>query len=219
MKKFTLSIAAIAAMGTFAVAGGDIAPVVEEPVAPVVDVSGFYAGIGYSAMSSDFDNLVVDGTAIDGVSLDTDESAGLFIVGYQYNEYLSFEARWTHYVTDLSATDGTDTISADLGGDNIGLYIKPQYSMNNFTVYGLIGYGWTDYSLDINFDGSESWSDNDGDFQWGLGVAYAVSEHTSIFVDYTDLHNGGSFSDTAFDTEVGFDNDLTTWNFGLTYKF
>lgn len=49
MKRFTLSVAALAAIGTFAMAGGDI----EAPVEPVVEVeapaavsdSGFYIGV------------------------------------------------------------------------------------------------------------------------------------------------------------------------------
>ncbi len=219
MKKLTLSIAAIAAMGTFAVAGGDIAPVVEEPVAPVVDVSGFYMGIGYAASSADFDNFVIGGAAQDA-NLETDESAGVFIAGYQYNEYLSFEARWTHYLTEGDLSVGTNTISFDVDGDNIGLYIKPQYSFNNITAYGLLGYGWTDYKASLSIGGTDyKVSDVDGDFQWGLGLSYALSEHTSIFVDYTQLHNGGSFSDTVSGTPVSFDSDLSTWNFGMTYKF
>ena len=54
MKNFNLSLVAILAMGAFAVAGGDIAPV-EEPMvevaAPVVDDSGFYIGGGVSFLT------------------------------------------------------------------------------------------------------------------------------------------------------------------------
>jgi len=44
MKKFTLSIAAVMAMGTFAIAGGDVTPT-EAPMA--ADASGLYMGIAY----------------------------------------------------------------------------------------------------------------------------------------------------------------------------
>lgn len=54
MKKFTLSVVAAMAASTFAIAGGDITPVEEVVVAPMVDeLSGFYAGIGYSFVSLD----------------------------------------------------------------------------------------------------------------------------------------------------------------------
>jgi hypothetical protein len=57
MKKLNLSLAAIFAMGTFAVAGGDIAPVepvVEEPV--VVESTGnFYLGLAYGYMTANED--------------------------------------------------------------------------------------------------------------------------------------------------------------------
>ena len=51
MKKLSLSIVACLAMGTFAMAGGDIAPVyapVEEVAAPAPDESGPYIGAGVS---------------------------------------------------------------------------------------------------------------------------------------------------------------------------
>ena len=56
MKKFNLSLVTVLAMSTFAIAGGDIAPV-EEPVVVVPEViesistGGFYLGAAYGLLS------------------------------------------------------------------------------------------------------------------------------------------------------------------------
>jgi outer membrane immunogenic protein len=217
MKKVVLSITAAAALSTFAMAGGDIAPA---PVA-TPDNSGFYFGIGYSAASFNMSNFSYKGQVDpDNPKADTDISAGLFQAGYQINEYLSIEGRWTHYLTDVKYSDNNNNGELDLSLDNIGLYLKPQYSFGNITAYALIGYGWTraDGTLTMGND-SVNFSDTDGDFQWGLGAAFHLSDHTSIFADYTYLHNGSKFEDTINGDKVGFDGDLYTFNIGMTYKF
>jgi len=220
MKKIVLSLATVAAMSSFAVAGGDIAPA---PVAQP-DNSGIYLGIGYAAASVDFSNFAAengDRDEWDG-GVDTDASAGLFIVGYQYNEYLSFEARWTHYTTKADFYDSDDDdLDLELSIDNIGLYLKPQYTFGNVTAYALIGYGWTRMNLDLDEmnNGSAEFDDTQGAFQWGAGASFALSEHTNIFVDYTSLGNGLDYSDSFDGTEVSFDADAYTINVGITYRF
>ena len=211
MKKIVLSLATVAAMSSFAVAGGDIAPA---PVAQP-DNSGFYFGIGYSAASADFDNFVVNGNSIDW-TMDSDESAGMLVVGYKYNDWLGFEGRWTHFSMKADFTNVPILDNFDIKANNIGLYVKPQYSFGAFTVYGLLGYGWTDLEIDINGGNS---SDTDGDFQWGVGASYALSSHTSFFIDYTQLHNGGEFSEEVGNSDFQMDGDIYSINVGLTYKF
>jgi len=208
MKKVILSLTTAAALSTFAMAGGDIDPTsVAQP-----DNSGFYFGIGYSAVSSNFDNFTYNGTAQNG-STDTDESGGLFQAGYQINEYVSLEGRWTHFKVKSTDSWGNE-ISASI--DNIGLYVKPQYTFGNVTAYALLGYGWTD--MDFTAFGS-NFNDTDGDFQWGLGAAFHLSKNASIFADYTHMHNGGSFEDTVNGNTYGFDADVYSFNIGMNYKF
>ena len=63
MKKSIVSIAASVALGTFAMAGGDIAPVepaVDTPVVETASDSGFYVGVGYSRMSGDIRKEIVE---------------------------------------------------------------------------------------------------------------------------------------------------------------
>ena len=91
MKKFNLSLVAILAMGTFAVAGGDIAPVAEpmvEVVAPVVDDSGFYIGGAYSNVNAE-QEFLVDGGELYSEELDLDIDAYMLQAGYKFNKYIA----------------------------------------------------------------------------------------------------------------------------------
>jgi predicted porin len=190
MKKFNLSLAALLAMSTFAIAGGDIAPV--EPVVevveePIVDDSGFYLGLAYSATSIDIDG-------VDTINIGGDEDADAFLVqlGYKFNSYFALEGRYWNGDNDFDAW---------------GLYAKPMYPVTDaFDVYALLGYGNAGAAHSgVDFDNSE--------FQWGLGAAYSFTDHFAVFFDYVELADGDNIGIYTNDWSV--DN----WNFGFTYQF
>ena len=208
MKKLTLSLAAVAAMGTFAVAGGDIAPVepvVDTPViAPVGN--GFYVGAGYSYFNGDADFA-------NGATIDTDFDSIMLQAGYKINPYVAVEARYWNTVGDPSGNYTPAGGSAtpievsipDYDMDAWGIYVKPMYPVTDaFDIYALLGYA----NVDIN-DNTGKLKDQDG-FSWGLGAAYSFNNNWSIFADYTSLYN---------DDNDNVDYTIDTWNFGVTYKF
>ncbi len=196
MKKITLSLAAIAAASTLAVAGGDIAPVepvVDTPVvAPVTD-AGFYVGAAYGLMGMDYSDPTP-------TSWSTTHDSFMLQAGYKFNPYVAVEGRyWWGSSDDISATQKADV-------DAWGIYVKPMYPVTDeFDVYALLGYGDTDPTV----NGSGPAYDTDG-FQWGLGASYDVTSNIAVFVDYTELYN---------DTQLNEDLTIDSWNFGVTYKF
>ncbi|MCF6206853.1 MAG: porin family protein [Sulfurovum sp.] len=199
MKKLTLSIAALAAIGTFAVAGGDIAPVepvVETPVVAPSD-AGFYVGGAYGLMGMDLSNPT------DPFSFDTSHDSFMLQAGYKINPYIAVEGRYWWGSSDDFTYGGTN-YSADV--DAWGIYVKPMYPVTDaFDVYALLGYG--DTSPELN--GAGPTYDTDG-FQWGLGASYDVTSNVAVFVDYVNLYD---------DTNGGDDFTIDSWNFGVTYKF
>ena len=248
MKNFNLSLVAILAMGTFAVAGGDIAPVEEpmvEVVAPVVDNSGFYIGGAYSMASAESDYAWNDFTPsiydaqLDGVgSGEADYNALMLQVGYQFNKYIALEGRYWRSMGDgeysysekydYYAGDGwypdTDSDSGDDAGDELtawGIYVKPMYPVTEaFTVYGLLGYG----NVTLSNDGGD-FLDESG-FQWGAGASYAFTDNLSFFVDYVELYNDEyeyeyEYVDEGRNGRYEWwdDTKIYTVNMGLTYKF
>jgi len=238
MKNFTLSVATVLALSTFAVAGGDIAPV--EPAIEVPEIveksdSGFYIGGAYSSahLDEDYTWAYADGTTsyTDIGTYEEDYDAIMLQAGYQFNQYFALEGRYWTSVGDGEWSDKWDRYdyqgafdsSGTLSGGDIdfsawGLYIKPMYPLTEeLTVYGLLGYGNVTLS-----DGGYDWLDDEG-FQWGAGASYAFTDHLSVFADYVNLHdddhtrswpagNSGTINAQEDDT-------LYTINLGLTYRF
>ncbi len=169
MKHILLAAIAALTFGTIANAGGDIAPI-EEPVVVTMEVTNdFYVGGALTAVQTYVDSSWFDDT------IDAKTGYGLGIQGgyvfYRgYDITVAAEARlgstlWAYgwYDADLL------TYSA---------LLKPQYNFGDFGIYGLAGYGVSDFNSDFGGDKSDG-------FVWGGGAAYAIDSTWSVFVDYT----------------------------------
>ncbi len=204
MRKTVLSCVSIMALSGLAYAGGDmtkvVEPVVEIPA--VVEVSPLYVGlgIGEAYVNDDVTDEEISATTL------------MLQVGYQYNEYLAVEGRYTFGLGDSDYDSGSLTgIGNGYDGDlsTWGVYIKPMYPIGEFSLYALLGYG--EIMLD-DLAGGDAVEDG---FQWGLGASYAFTEHVSVFADYVSLYD-----DTGFDYRAKLD-DVTadTWTVGFSYNF
>lgn len=158
MKKVTLSIIAVLAMNTFAIAGGDISPVEPQITVPEFTEStgSFYVGAGYSYMNADA-----------GVAGEHDGDATLLLAGYNFNQYIGVEARYAGL---------TDCL------ENTAIYVKPMYPIGGTTVYGLLGYGETTY------DNGASSSENGFQWGLGVNYAVTenigvFADYTNLFDD------------------------------------
>jgi len=234
MKKIILSSITVALMSSCAIAGGNIDPVKPAVVPPVVDehdTSGWYAGgaLYYSRVYAD-DNKWWDKNprAQDEIG----ELTG--IVGYNYNEYLAFEARAS---LSLFQEDYADVY-------NYSFLVKPQYRFRDensyeedyFTLYGLIGFGY------VNVEGTDG--DNPGapeiigktltddwQFQYGIGLSYTFvdTKHSdndsgdiSIFVEYMMHMDDESIKPTrlyGYDPKLYDQLSMDSFSIGVTYHF
>ena len=204
MKKAVFSVCAIAAMSSLVFAGGGMKEVtpVEEPVVviPVVEeLSGFYAGLGLTAVSVRDSAFSVDWGGA-GTYQDRLGNVSL-LAGYNFNEYIAAEGRYT--------TSFTHEDRVEMNGWS--LFVKPQYPVTeDFSVYALLGYGGV--VLD-GIDGSITDVDDSG-FQWGIGAGYMVMENVSLFADYTWLTGmEGVFYNGALET------DVDQFTVGVNYHF
>jgi opacity protein-like surface antigen len=227
MKKFNLSLAAMFAMGTFAVAGGDIAPVepvVEEPV--VVESTGnFYVGLAYGFLSTEVSNSYTynDGTTLTPPSLIDDDFSEIMIqAGYNFNEYVAIEGRYWFGLSETLDFHDWDAHLADHDTtiDAWGIYVKPQYSFDAFKIYALLGYAGADMTVDNvgSYHGLEYTTDDVDGFSWGLGAAYAFTDNVEVFVDYVSIYDDDE-SYVALNYTEDVDRSINTWNFGITYNF
>ena len=227
MKNIVLSAVAVLAMSSFAVAGGDIAPV-EEPVVvvePVITDSGMYLGLAYSYLNASIDDTLDSGATKN--YMDEDFSDIMLQAGYKFNSYVAIEGRYwfgldtAYHFSDFDATD------RDVNVDAWGIYVKPMYPVTDaFDIYALLGYA----SADFNMDGVDVGNgyrqdlhsqDLDG-FSWGIGAAYSFSDSLAVFVDYVSIYDDSTdhiaYTRTR-DLAGTFDSEISTWNFGVTYQF
>ena len=227
MKKFNLSLVAVLAMSTFAVAGGDIAPVepvVETPVIiEEVSTGAFYVGIGYSSMNSDITNIRFDD--YDDFNHDIEHNTGAVMLdaGYKFNDYIAVEARyWIGMSNDeVRFNDDDYTFHGDIvdvDSSAWGVYVKPMYPVTDaFDIYGLLGYGSASLGDTDTFDG-----DVEG-ISWGVGAAYSFTESLSVFLDYVafteDTITNNELTHLVGVDDTEYDHSFDTINFGLNYQF
>lgn len=204
MKTFKHTLAALVVTSSIAMAGGDIAPVepaVETPQVaetPAPTLGGFYAGLGYSCLQMGLDNPDVDIKAMSGISV---------TAGYEINPYLAVEGRYTVNVGDV--TYKTWNIDEDKSWDlsNIGLYLKPKYTYNQFGLYGLLGYG------QVTFDNGTSYSE--AGLQYGAGVNMMATDNIEVYADYRRLYDDTGFDDYVQNRDVA----VNSFTFGANYHF
>ncbi|PHS34407.1 MAG: hypothetical protein COA92_00480 [Sulfurovum sp.] len=204
MKKVTRTLLAMMAVSNISFAGGDfteaVEPVVVVPVAEV-DHSGFYLGIGLSAVLAYEDG--VSRNYFKHVSGQERTGDLALLAGYDFNEYIAVEAR---YLTTFTHDDILERTMWSV-------YVKPQYPVTEeFSIYALLGYG--DYQLDgVNNSGIDI---DESGFQWGLGASYEVIEDFYMFVDYIFVADNVDVP-LFFNPNVSISSDAITA--GVTYKF
>ncbi len=203
MKNTILSLVSILALSGVSHAGGDAAPI-EEPIAVapiVIDNSAFYLGLGLgsAAVNDDYTDEEISNNTL------------MLQAGYQYNEYVALEGRYTFgFGTDYDpGTTGNSPNDYDGDFSSWGIYLKPMYPIGDFSIYALLGYGG------VMLDNLELGDAYESGFQWGLGAGYAFTEQLSVFVDYVSLYD-----DTGFDYRAELnDVDSNTWTIGVSYRF
>jgi opacity protein-like surface antigen len=190
MKKIITSIAAVAAIMSFANAGGKIVEPIPEgaTVIPVVQESNYLAPayIGVGAIAS---MTTRDACACDKDRSDQDDTRyGVILrAGYDFNDYLGIEARFLK-------TLGSNTFSKTT---HYGIYLKPQYYINEkVNIYLLLGYGKT--KLEFT-NGISSQKITKNGFSYGIGVEYTLKKKmvdgtprksAGIWIDYQRLLKG-----------------------------
>ena len=212
MKNIRLGAIVFCAMGTFAMGGGDIAPV--EPVVEVQEVAnsdaGFYVGAAFTAVHEEVE-------ITNGINEDVDYKGFMLQAGYKFNPYIAVEARYWD-VGDEKVVMHHPTaggIEQDATFDGWGVYLKPMYPVAEaLDVYALLGWGHQNVKHGIN-------DPSDSSFSWGGGAAYSLTENISVFADYVRIYDdtalkGGT---TPLGEVIDADLEVSSWNVGVTYKF
>jgi len=203
MNIIKLSAVTLLLTSSLAIAGGDIEPVEPSIITPDIEepaptLSSFYAGLGYSCLNMMLDTPDWEATAWTAISA---------TAGYNFNPFLAIEARYTASLGDINNKTWDTDIDKSWDMSNLGIYIKPQYSMDRFKVYGLIGYGQT------TFDNGTSYAENS--IQYGGGLSAMVIDNVDVYVDYRRLYDDNDFDGFA----PGQDAAVNSFTVGANYSF
>jgi len=221
MKKFHFSLVTVLTMSTFAIAGGDVAPIEPEVTPPDVPVvvapevtrqdNGFYLGLGYGFLQADRKTLV-PGDINNYTQGTGDYNQVLLQAGYKINPYIALEARyWLGLGDNAWASIGDNSVQSVGELDAWGFYAKPMYPITeSLDVYALLGWSKVTYEI-TNFPSDK---DRDG-FSWGAGFGYDISDNWSMFVDYTSVYD----NDTENKKGWNVDDEMNVVSVGFNYRF
>ncbi len=126
-------VVSLVAMMSLMVAGGNVTTVVAE-VEPLVETSKVYVGVGGGVQEIEefYDYAKGD---VD----DYDKYVGVVLAGYNINEYVGVEGRYTF---------------SDFDYTTAGLYGVARYENETIvTPYVGVGYAWSEYPGDVEVDG------------------------------------------------------------------
>ncbi len=125
-----------------------------------------------------------------------------FLAGYDFNEYIALEGRYTTTIVDEDSVEM----------DGWSIFVKPQYPVTEaFSIYALLGFG----GISMDPTTAKYVDVDDSGFQWGLGTSYDFTENISLLADYTSLASDmdGIYWNGAFEV------DADTFNVGVIYTF
>jgi hypothetical protein len=164
------------------------------------DNAGFYIGGGYAYTTVEFS---ASSDWLDLPTFDADTDSVILLAGFDFNDYIGVEGRYYWNITSgVKYEYSPFGLLDDYEAQSLALYAKPQYNLDVISFYALLGFTMNSYTA-LAQSGDETI------FSWGLGGKLILTESFGIFVAYTDLGEG----------DVILTTGLSSWNFGLTYKF
>lgn len=166
----------------------------------VADNAGLYIGGGYAYTTIDFS---ASNDWFDLPSFDATMDSIILLAGFDFNDYIGVEGRYYWNTTSgIKYQYNYFDLLDDYKAESFTIYAKPQYSFDMISIYALLGLAMNSYT-------ALAQSGDDTIFSWGGGVRFKLTESFALFADYTDLG----------ESDVLLTTGISSWNFGLSYKF
>jgi hypothetical protein len=127
--------------------------------------------------------------------------------GYNWNKNLGIEVRAASGVNSGTYLEHSYTI---------GVYLKPQISLNDSDLYALLGYARTKIELDDNIaqaNGVNSATIQNG-LSFGIGVDYQINKHYSLYGEVIQYIN-----ENATIYGLKYSSRVNAVNMGVSYHF
>ena len=173
------------------------------PMSMGMGMKDFYIGLGLGTFKMD-----VEPTAAGFSAQELTSNTATLLAGYEINDYLDVQVRYTRGIEDIEVDTGITTTSNSIYS-NIAVLAKVKYKIEAFTPYALVGYGENEIT---NAQGSDR---QEAGFQYGVGISYSINNTWQVFVDYMKTYDDKGFNRLAAKDDI--DVGLTT--FGIHYRF
>jgi OmpA-OmpF porin, OOP family len=144
---------------------------------------------------------------------DKTDVGGKIFGGYMFTPYIGGEVAYASYgkaKLNADVAPGVNVLG-ELKSSGWSAFLVGQYPIDNFRLFGKLGFARLDNEVSVtvpNF-GSASDSDSSTEFAWGLGVTYMFNKNLGIRGEYESLRYKWE----------GEKDTLGFWSVGLQYNF
>ena len=125
-----------------------------------------------------------------------------------FTPYIGAELQYANYGTATASVPGA---SLEVKSSGFGGFLVAQYPVDNFRLFGKIGFAYVDSKVTgtISGLGSESESDNATNFAWGVGGTYMFNKNVGVRAEYEQAK-----------WEIqGTKDTVGLWSIGVLYHF
>ena len=132
--------------------------------------------------------------------------------GYMFTPNLGAEVGYGAFGKAKINTDVLGTlVNAELKSSGFHGFLTAQYPVDNWAVFGKIGFAYLDNEITVTAPGvgAASESDSSTEFAWGLGFTYMFNKNLGVRGEYENYKY--SFDDAS--------DNISLWSIGIQYKF
>ncbi|MFN3581621.1 MAG: porin family protein [Pseudomonas sp.] len=134
-------------------------------------------------------------------SLDTKDTAFKIGAGIQLNAYVGIELQYIDLgEVSYKATDGFAVAKTTAETDGFGMNVVGTLPLDRLSLFGKVGYHQlkTELKDTVNIGFSESDSEKENLWSWGIGAAYALNESFSVVAEFERYRDVADTYDVDF---------------------
>ena len=106
---------------------------------------------------------------------------------------------------------GGTSVNAELKSSGFHGFLTAQYPVDNWAIFGKLGFGWLDNEVEVTVPGFGAGNDSDSstNLAWGLGLTYMFNKNLGVRGEYE-----------SYDYDIRGESDsISLWSVGVQYKF
>lgn len=167
-----------------------------------------FAQVGpYAGVSAGMAKYSADCT---GISCDKSDFGFKLFGGYMFTPFFGAEVQYADYGKMTASDPAEPGLSGDLSASGFGAFLVGQYPIENFRVFGKLGFAYVDTEISLL---GVSISDSKTNFAWGIGAAYMINKNLGVRAEYEQT----KYKLEALGEELK--DNIGMWSIGVQYSF